>query len=149
MISPRKKAISSNNRYSSLTLRTKSPEKIKPDNPGFPYSVHEDSPARSTCHNTSIQVRWQRFSGESSEFSRHGRQKSRAIPAKIRLFPLFWHITAVALNSGNRLSAVPKVIPASQVLSRTTTVGFSKGFHEEASSTQPLPSSDMSRNGNT
>jgi len=42
-------------------------------------------------------------------------QKSRARVSRTRFFLLFWHTASVALHSGTRFSAMPHIIPASQV----------------------------------
>jgi len=61
---------------------------------------------------------------------------------------LFWHTATVAPHSRSRFSAVSNIIPASQVLSETTTAGFGQVFPERASAAQQLLPFEISRNAN-
>ena len=81
-------------------------------------------------------------------FCRKKHQKSQALRSRTRFFPLFWYLTTVSLHSGTWFSAVPQIIPASQVLSKNATAGFGQGFYEKAPSAQPLPEFEISCNWN-
>jgi len=69
---------------------------------------------------------------------RKKRQRSRALMSRIRLFLLFWHTATVALHFGTWFSAVPHIIPASQILSKNATPGFGQGFPERVSPAGPM-----------
>ena len=79
---------------------------------------------------------------------RKNRPKSHALVSRICLLLLFWHTATVALHSRNRFSAVPHIIPASQVLSKNATAWSGQGLPERASAEQPLPPSEISRSRN-
>ena len=85
------------------------------------------------------------FLVDPASFLAKKRQQSRALTSRSRLFLLFWLTATVTLHSRTRFSAVPHIIPASQVLPKNATAGFGQGFPERASAAQPLPPSEISQ----
>jgi len=63
-------------------------------------------------------------------------------------FSSYFSTVGVALYSGTRCSATPHIIPASQVLLKTTTAGFSQRFPERVRVEQLLLPYEISRNWN-